>query len=265
MRSGFWVVGCWALLLAASAAAQNAPVRSYKVIATYPHDPKAYTQGLQYLNGTLYEGTGLNGESSIRKVNLTTGAVLKIQPVSAFYFGEGITVLGNRLFELTWQNGVAFVYDANTFQSMDSFHYTGEGWGLTYDGKRLVMSDGTNALRFLDPVTFRELSRIPVRDGSRPIAELNELEYIDGEVWANVYQTDRVARIDPRTGQVNSWVDFAGLLKQSDRTPETDVLNGIAYDAQGKRIFVTGKRWPKLFQIQVVEPSKIAAPKTASK
>jgi glutamine cyclotransferase len=259
------VSGFFALLLTASAFAQNAPVRSYKVIATYPHDPKAYTQGLQYLNGSFYEGTGLNGESSIRKVNPATGAVLKIQPVSAFYFGEGITVLGNRLFELTWQNGVAFVYDANTFQRLDTFHYTGEGWGLTYDGKRLVMSDGTAALRFLDPVTFRELNRIPVRDGSRPITELNELEYIEGEIWANVYQTDRIARIDPRTGQVNSWVDFAGLLKQSDRTPETDVLNGIAYDAQRKRIFVTGKRWPKLFQVQVVEPPQAATSKTASK
>jgi glutamine cyclotransferase len=254
MRLGFWV-----LLLTASAAAQTAPVRSYKVIATYPHDPKAFTQGLQYLNGSLYEGTGLPGESSIRKVNLTTGAVLKIQPVSSIYFGEGITVLGNRLFELTWQNGVAFAYDANTFQTMDTFHYSGEGWGLTYDGKRLVMSDGTSALRFLDPVTFRELSRIQVRDGSRPVADLNELEYIEGEIWANVWQTERVARIDPRSGQVNSWVDFTGLLKPADRTPETDVLNGIAYDAQRKRIFVTGKRWPKLFQIQVVEPPKPAA------
>ncbi len=260
MRLSFWL-----LLWTALAAAQTAPVRSYKVIATYPHDPKAFTQGLQYLNGALYEGTGLNGESSIRKVNLTTGAVLKIQPVSAFYFGEGITVLGNRLFELTWRNGVAFVYDATTFQATDTLHYPGEGWGLTYDGKRLVMSDGSNALRFLDPATFRELSRLPVRDGSSPVADLNELEYIDGEIWANVWQTDRVARIDPRTGQVNSWVNFAGLLKPADRTPDTDVLNGIAYDAQGKRIFVTGKRWPKLFQIQVVEPPKTASSKTASK
>jgi glutamine cyclotransferase len=237
-----------------AASAQTAPVHSYKIVATYPHDPKAYTQGLQYVNGVLYEGTGLNGESSIRKVNLTTGAVLKSQPISSFYFGEGITVLGNRLYELTWQNSVAFVYDASTFQKLDTFHYPGEGWGLTYDGKRLVMSDGTSALRFIDPATFRELDRIPVRDGSRPIKELNELEYIEGEIWANVYQTDRIARIDPRTGQVNSWVDCTGLLKQADRTPETDVLNGIAYDAQRKRIFVTGKRWPKLFQIQVTGP-----------
>jgi glutamine cyclotransferase len=260
MRLGSWLLFCSAL-----AAAQTAPVRSYKVIATYPHDPKAFTQGLQYLNGALYEGTGLNGESSIRKVNPTTGAVLKIQPVSAFYFGEGITVLGNRLFELTWKNGVAFVYDANTFQTMDTLHYQGEGWGLTYDGQHLVMSDGSSALRILDPATFRELNRVPVHDGSRPVADLNELEYIDGEIWANVWQTDRVARIDPRTGQVNSWVDFTGLLRQSDRTPETDVLNGIAYDAQGKRIFVTGKRWPKLFQIQVMESAKTASSKTALK
>ena len=211
MRLGFRFL-ILSAALGATAVAQTAPVNTYKVIATYPHDPKAYTQGLQYVNGTLYEGTGLNGSSSIRKVNLMTGAVLKIQPISDFYFGEGITVLGNRMYELTWQSGVAFLYDAATFKTIDTFHYPGEGWGLTYDGKRLIMSDGTSALRFLDPATFREISRIPVRDGTRPVTELNELEYIEGEVWANVYQTDRVARIDPRTGQVNSWVDFSGLL-----------------------------------------------------
>jgi glutamine cyclotransferase len=259
------VVGFWVLLCAALAAGQNAPVRSYKVIATYPHDPKAFTEGLQYINGVLYEGTGLNGSSSIRKVDLTTGAILKVRPISDFYFGEGITVLGNRLYELTYKNGAAFVYDAATFQTLDTLHYPGEGWALTYDGKRLIMSDGSSALRFLEPATFRELGRLPVRDGVTPITNLNELEFIDGEIWANIWQTDRVARIDPRSGQVNSWVDFRGLLKQSDRTPETDVLNGIAYDAQRKRIFVTGKRWPKLFQIQVVEPPKTASSKAASK
>jgi glutaminyl-peptide cyclotransferase len=239
-----------ALLAAASVRAET-PVQSYKVVATYPHDPKAFTQGLEYRDGVLYEGTGLNGSSSIRRVDLLSGRVLKIQPISSLYFGEGITLIGNRLFELTWQSGVAFVYDAKTFQQMETFHYSGEGWGLTHDASRIIMSDGTPALRYLDPATFRELSRIQVRDAGRPVGNLNELEYIEGEIWANIWMTDVIARIDPRTGNVKSWVNMAGLLKPSERTPETDVLNGIAYDAQRKQIFVTGKRWPKLFQIQV--------------
>jgi glutamine cyclotransferase len=231
--------------------AQAAPVYSYRIVATYPHDPKAFTQGLQYLNGALYEGTGLNGYSSIRKVDLASGRVLKMQPVSGLYFGEGITVIGNKLYELTWQSGVAFVYDATTFQQTGTFRYPGEGWGLTTDGKQLIMSDGTPSLRFIDPATFTEKSRITVTDGGRVIPRLNELEYIDGEIWANVWETDAIVRIDPRTGRVNSWIDMSGLLKAADRTAETDVLNGIAYDAQRKRIFVTGKKWPKLFEIQL--------------
>jgi glutamine cyclotransferase len=246
-----WVLFCAGLLIA-----QNAPVSSYRIVATYPHDPHAFTQGLQFLGGTLYEGTGLNGQSSIRRVDLATGRVLKGQPISGLYFGEGITVLGNKLYELTWQNGVAFVYDYATFQQTGTFHYSGEGWGLTTDGKRLIMSDGTSSLRFLDPATFGETNRITVRDGARAVPRLNELEYIEGEIWANVWETELIARIDPRTGRVNSWVDMRGLLKASDRGPETDVLNGIAYDAARKRIFVTGKKWPKLFEIQVAPPTK---------
>jgi len=238
-------------LCAAALSAQTAPVYSYRILATYPHDAKAYTQGLQYIGGVLYEGTGLNGSSSVRRVDLTTGRVLKNLPLSGLYFGEGITVLGNKLFELTWQNGVAFVYDPATFQQTATYHYSGEGWGLTTDCKRLIMSDGTPALRFIDPANFGETSRITVKDGVRPLPQLNELEYIEGEVWANVYQTDFIARIDPRTGRVNSFVNMTGLLKAADRLPESDVLNGIAYDAQRKRIFVTGKKWPKLFEIQV--------------
>jgi len=239
------------LFLAVVAHAQTAPVRTYKVIATYPHDPKAFTQGLEYGSGGLYESTGLNGSSSIRRVDLTTGRVLKMQPVSSLYFGEGITVVGARLYELTWKSGVAFAYDAKTFQQLETFHYSGEGWGLTHDKSQIIMSDGTAALRFLDPATFHERSRLQVRDGSRLVNNLNELEYIEGEIWANVWTTDLIARIDPRTGRVNSWVDLTGLLKPAERTADTDVLNGIAYDAQRKRIFVTGKRWPKVFQIEV--------------
>lgn len=240
-----------ALVFAGLLSAQVAPVYSYRIVASYPHDPKAFTQGLQYLNGNLYEGTGLNGFSSVRRVDLATGRVLKTQAVSGLYFGEGITVLGSKLYELTWQSGVAFVYDAATFAQTGTFHYRGEGWGLTSDGKRLILSDGTPALRFIDPATFNETGHITVMDGQRAIPRLNEIEFIEGEIWANVWETDLIARIDARTGKVNSWIDMSGLLKASERTPETDVLNGIAYDPQRKRIFVTGKKWPKLFEIQV--------------
>jgi glutamine cyclotransferase len=242
-----------AAVLAAGAYAQSAPVRSYKVVATYRHDPKAFTEGLEYKDGFLYESTGLNGESSIRQVDLGTGAVLKQMPLSTVYFGEGITFFGRRLFQLTYQSGIGFIYDSKTWSALGNFHYPGEGWALTHDDKRLIMSDGSSALRFLDPATLRELSRVVVRDGTRPIANVNELEYIEGEIWANVWQTERIVRIDPRTGQVNSWVDLTGLLKPSDRTPDADVLNGIAYDAAKRRIFVTGKRWPKLYEIRVVD------------
>jgi glutamine cyclotransferase len=233
--------------------AQSAPVRSYKIVATFPHDPKAFTEGLEYRDGFLYESTGLNGESSIRKVELASGKVLKQMPLSTFYFGEGITFFGGRLFQLTYQSGIGFIYDSKTWAPLGNFHYPGEGWALTHDDKRLIMSDGSSAIRFLDPATQRELGRVVVRDGTRPVTYVNELEYIEGEVWANVWQTERIVRIDPRNGQVNSWVDLAGLLKPTERTPDIDVLNGIAYDAQRKRIFVTGKRWPKVYQIQVLD------------
>jgi glutaminyl-peptide cyclotransferase len=242
-----------ALLCALAALAQNAPVQSYKIVATYPHDPKAFTEGLEFKDGFLYESTGLNGESSLRKVNLTTGMVLKNLPLSTLYFGEGITFFGPRLYQLTYHNGITFVYDPATLEKKpETFHYMGEGWALTHDAKHLIMDDGSAALRILDPVTFGELSRLTVREGTRPVADLNELEYIEGEIWANIWMTERIVRIDPRSGQVNAWVDLTGLRKTAGCTEDCDVLNGIAYDAARKRIFVTGKRWPKLFQIEVV-------------
>ena len=246
-------LGVLAGLFTSGAYSQSAPVRSYKVVATYPHDPKAFTEGLEYKDGFLFESTGNNGESSIRKVDLATGAILKPMPLSTLYFGEGITFYGGRLFQLTYQSGIGFIYDSKSWSSLGNFHYPGEGWALTHDDKRLIMSDGTSALRFLEPSTLRELGRIEVRDGARPIPKVNELEYIEGEVWANVWLTDRLVRIDPRTGQVNSWVDLTGLLKAAERTPDIDVLNGIAYDAAKRLIFVTGKRWPKLYEIRVVD------------
>jgi glutamine cyclotransferase len=246
---------CYLVLCSSLLTAQSARVDSYRVIASHPHDPGAFTQGLEFVDGRFYEGTGLNGQSTIRIVAPTTGTVVKKQAIDYMYFGEGITLFGNKLYELTWQNGTTLVYDARTLQRTGEFHYSGEGWGLTHDPKQLIMSDGTASLRFLDPATFQESGRIYVRDGGRPIPELNELEYIDGEVWANVWKTNLIARINPTTGQVNSWVDLSGLLTQYEEQG-VDVLNGIAYDAAGKRIFVTGKKWPKLFEIQVVPKSR---------
>ena len=225
---------------------------SYRVLATYPHDARAYTQGLLYRDGVLYESTGLNGRSSLRKVRLETGEVLQERAVDAQHFAEGLVDWGNRLIQLTWRSNVGFVYDLKTFAPVTSFSYSGEGWGLTSDGTRLIMSDGAGAgqLRFLDPATFKELGRVTVRDAGQPVANLNELEFVKGEVLANVYQTDRVARIDPKTGQVTAWIDLSGLLAPPERSG-TDVLNGIAYDAKGDRLFVTGKLWPRLFEIRL--------------
>lgn len=240
-----------------SSQARRAPapaaVAQYRVVHVYPHDPEAFTQGLVYLDGFLYEGTGLNGRSSIRKVRLENGEVLQIQKLDPQYFGEGIAIVGNSLFGLTWQAEIGFVYDRQTFQRTGTFSYRGEGWGLTQDGRRLIMSDGSSYLRFIDPATRQELSRIQVRDGGKPVERLNELEYVKGEVLANVWQTERLARISPKTGQVLGWVDLSGLLSARE-AQSVDVLNGIAYDAQHDRLFVTGKLWPKLFEIKIVNP-----------
>lgn len=228
----------------------SAPVSSYEVVRTYPHDPKAFTQGLTFVEGFLYEGTGRKGESSIRKVKLENGEVVQIQRLDTNYFGEGITVFRDTLIQLTWQAGVGFVYDAKTFERRGSFNYTGEGWGLTHDGTRLIMSDGTDALRFLDPKTFQETGRLQVTDGGRPVDQLNELEFVKGEIYANVWLQDRVARISPKSGQLLGWIDLRGLLSPQEAAG-VDVLNGIAYDSQSDRLFVTGKWWPKVFEIRI--------------
>lgn len=238
-------------LLSAVLWGQSAPVQSYKIVRAYPHDTGAFTEGLEFHDGALWESTGLNGHSSIRRVDLATGRPIEDHPLSTLYFGEGITFFGGRLYQLTYKNGVAFEYDPRTFKQTGSFHYSGEGWALTHDSKRLIMSDGSSSLRFLDPVTFAEQDRLAVRDGARPVTNLNELEWINGQIWANIWGQELAARIDPRSGQVISWIDFSGLRAQAGCTADCDVLNGIAYDPASKRIFVTGKRWPKLFQIQV--------------
>lgn len=225
----------------------------YKVVRSYPHDRQAFTQGLVYHEGMLYEGTGLLGRSSIRKVRLETGEVLQIRTMDPKYFGEGITIWKNSLVQLTWQSGVGFVYDLKTFQPRRTFTYAGEGWGLTQDGRRLIMSDGapSGELRLLDPATLRETGRLAVRDRGVPVAGLNELEFVKGEIYANVWNTERIARISPKTGEVTGWIDLRGLLDPREAAG-VDVLNGIAYDAAADRLFVTGKLWPRLFEIQLV-------------
>jgi glutaminyl-peptide cyclotransferase len=234
------------------ASRSRAPVAGYRVVHVFPHDSQAFTQGLVYLDGVFYEGTGLNGRSTIRKVKIETGQVMQMQKLDSQYFGEGIAILNNTLFQLTWQSGIAFLYDRATFTRTGTFSYTGEGWGLTHDGRRLIMSDGTATLRFIDPASHKEISRLAVRDGGKPVLNLNELEYIKGEIFANVWETDRIARISPKTGEVTGWIDLKGLLTPGEQAQGTDVLNGIAYDAAGDRLFVTGKLWPKVFEIRLV-------------
>jgi glutamine cyclotransferase len=228
------------------------PTYGYEVVATYPHDPEAFTQGLIYLKGILLESTGLNGRSTLRKVDLATGRVRDEVKLSSEFFGEGMTVLGEKIYQLTWQNQKGFVYDLQTLAPQQEFSYDGEGWGLTTDGASLILSDGTNRLRFLDPHTFKVTRTIDVFDrAGSPLKRLNELEFIRGEIYANVWQTPYVARIDPATGRLLGVIDFTGLLAPEDLRPGTDVLNGIAYDAVGDRLFVTGKNWPKLFEVRL--------------
>ncbi len=224
----------------------------YRVIHTYPHDPRAYTQGLVYVDGHLYESTGLNGRSSLRMDDLETGRVLQSAPMADKYFGEGLAAWGSTLIQLTWLAHIAFVYDRFSFRLLHTFHYDGEGWGLTQDGRNLILSDGTASLRFFDPQTFREVRRIVVKDQGAPVTQLNELEYVCGEIYANVWHTDRIARISPATGRVLGWIDLTGLLGQDERSNPEAVLNGIAYDSAHDRLFVTGKLWPRLFEIKIV-------------
>ncbi len=230
----------------------DAIIYTYNMINTYPHDRTAFTQGLVFEDDVLYEGTGQYGQSTLRRVELETGGILQIRELSDEFFGEGITIYGDEVIQITWQNNVGFVYDKNSFELLQQFSYTTEGWGITHDGTRLIMSDGTSTLRFLDPQTFEEIGQLEVYDNDTPIARLNELEYIQGEIYANIWQEDWIVRIEPETGQVLGWVDLRGLLTAEDRSEPVDVLNGIAYDAEADRLFVTGKWWPRLFEIELV-------------
>jgi glutamine cyclotransferase len=230
------------------------PVYTYNVTNTYPHDRNAFTEGLVFEDGVLYEGTGRFGDSTLRRVELETGNILQIRELSAQFFGEGITIYENKIIQLTWRSNIGFVYDKNSFELLQEFNYSTEGWGITHDGERLIMSDGTSTLHFLDPQTFEEIGQLEVFDNDGPVTRLNELEYVQGEIYANVWQTDRVARIAPGTGRVVGWVELGGLLTAEDLSEPVDVLNGIAYDAMTDRLFVTGKWWPKLFEIEMISP-----------
>ncbi len=224
----------------------------YEVIHIYPHDPDAFTQGLVIDEGNLYEGTGLLGHSTLRQVTLETGALLRQHKLPENEFGEGIAVLGNKIFQLTWQSKKGYVYDKKTFELLREFSYETEGWGLTQNGSRLIMSDGTSRLFFLDPESLTVVGELPVWDANGPVTQLNELEWVNGEIFANIWKTEYVVRIDPDTGQVRGRVHLQGLLTQQDRQYNPDVLNGIAYDKPNDRFFITGKHWPKLFEIRLV-------------
>jgi len=253
----FMCVSAGVLLIYPSVSAESKkavvppPVFHYRVVNVYPHDEKAFTQGLAVEDGLIYEGTGLNGQSALRQIRLKTGDVLKTHKLLQEFFGEGIVLYKNKIIQLTWKSHVGFVYDKDSFKMLNTFYYPTEGWGITYDGKQLIMSDGTSILYFLNPETLKETQHIDVRDQNVPVTRLNELEYVRGEIYANVWLTNRIVRIDPRTGRVTGWIDLEGLspFRNSDNQKKT--LNGIAYDAKNDRLFVTGKLWPKIYEIKL--------------
>ncbi|MCA9917393.1 MAG: glutaminyl-peptide cyclotransferase [Anaerolineales bacterium] len=247
------VAPCEPFAETAVAPPSSVPTYSYRVLNSYPHDPTAFTQGLLYEDGQLYESTGIKlTPSSLRKVNLTTGERLQFLDVGSDYFAEGLVLWQDKLIQLTWQNHVAFVYDKESFALLNTWEYETEGWGITHNGRCLIMSDGSPTLTFRDPETFAAVGQITVQDPNGPVRLLNELEYVNGEVWANIWQTDRIVRIDPATGQVIGNIDLTGLLDPATLTQPANVLNGIAYDEANGRLFVTGKLWPTLFEIELV-------------
>jgi len=232
--------------------ATHPPEYTFKIIHTFPHDTAAFTQGLAYRDGYIYESTGLNGRSSLRRVRLETGEVIQRVDLAPEFFGEGITILNNRIIQLTWLSHTGFVYNIADLRPLGRFSYSGEGWGLTTNGREIFMSDGTSVIRVLDTDTLEEKRRFEVYDGDIPIDQLNELEFVEGEIFANVWQTERIARISPQSGRVVGWIYLSGLLSPAYRLEPGAVLNGIAYDSIGKRLFVTGKLWPSVFEIRLV-------------
>jgi len=244
-----------ALALAASLFATSvmaAPVSGYRVVATFPHSTDSFTEGFFYLDGLFYEGTGRNGLSAVLATEPRTGRIVRKVSLSAAYFGEGVVDWGPYIYEWTWQSHVGIVYDRATFKPLKQFSYTGEGWGMTRNASQIITSDGTATLRFRDPRNFHEVRSIVVKDGGKAVEPLNELEYVKGEIYANIWMTDRIARISPLDGHVIGWIDLAGLRPVQTMADQDDVLNGIAYDAKRDRLFVTGKQWPTIFEIKLV-------------
>ena len=237
------------IALAVTPAVAKVPVLDIVVDHVYPHDPSAYTEGLFYLDGSLYESTGVVGQSTIRKVNLDDGAILKMQAIPPALFGEGIVAWNHEILSITWRDHAGFRWDLDSFAEKSRFTYTGEGWALTHDGHHIIMSDGTATLRYFDPATMKEVKHLDVTADGQPVYQLNELEWVDGEIYANVWRTNYIARIDPATGHVKAWINLAGLPETLNLKSVDDVANGIAYDHEKKRLFVTGKRWPHLYQI----------------
>jgi glutamine cyclotransferase len=229
---------------------------TFAIVSAYPHDTTAFTQGLAYRDGFVYEGTGREGQSSLRKVRLETGEIIQQVNLDPDLFGEGITLLNDKVIQLTWKSEIGFVYDLSGFHLLRRFSYSGEGWGLATDGRELFMSDGTSEIRVLDRDTFQEKRRIRVHDGSTPVNQLNELEFVEGQIFANVWHSNRVARISPQTGDVVGWIDLTGLLSPMYRLEPEAVLNGIAYDPVRKRLFVTGKLWPRVFEIRLIPKAR---------
>src|SRR5271170_3320623 len=252
--AGAFVIGAGAANGGRSAATQKAkqsiPILGVKILHVYPHDAHAFTQGLEYFDGFLYESTGETGQSSLRKVDLESGKVMQKTDLGPEYFGEGLTIFRGKIYQLTWLSKIGFIYDARTFRRVGEFHYESEGWGLTHDEASLILSDGSNKLQFIDPASFKTVRTLEVYAGNVAITNLNELEYINGVIFANVWHSPRIARIDPRSGQVLAWIDLAFVVARSKHEPE-DVLNGIAYDAKRHRLFVTGKDWAEILEIKI--------------
>lgn len=251
----FFVAFLVAILITGCSDSKNseAPVfYTYKVVKTYPHDPNAFTQGLAFEKGLLYESTGLNRRSTLRKVELETGRILQMHKLPTQFFAEGITIYNDRIIQLTYRSNVGFIYNKDSFELLQKFNYPAEGWGITYDGKRLIMSDGTSTLYFFDPETLKQTGSIKVHDKDISVGGLNELEYVKGQIFANIWPTERIVIIEPQSGQVIGWIKMNGLLSSQDIVQPIDVLNGIAYDDVNNRLFMTGKFWPKLFEIKLV-------------
>jgi glutamine cyclotransferase len=234
----------------ANGAPQEVPVVGFKTVGVYPHDSSAFTQGLEYFGGFLYESTGKTGQSSLRKVELVSGKVLQKTELAPQYFGEGLTIFRGKIYQITWLSNSGFVYDLKTFRKLSEFQYYGEGWGLTHDEANLILSDGTNRLRYLDPETFKVVRTVEVYAGKEAVPNLNELEFIEGDIYANVWHSNRIARIAPDTGMVRAWIDFSSLAPQEQKEPES-VLNGIAFDAVQHRFFVTGKNWSHVYEARI--------------